>query len=91
MLNLSINVLLVSEQLRYPADDVNWVFSIDGKCVVVTVGPLASAIKIRGSGMGFTWFKLRGLVIFSCYYTHNYCTMEFEEYFGNSDDSIRVY
>lgn len=50
--------MLISEQLRNPADDVNWVF----KCAVVAVGSLAPTIEDSDSGTGFAWFKLRRLV-----------------------------
>jgi len=54
VLDISINVVLVTEQLRNPTDGMNWISSIVGKCAVVVVGPLAPAIKDRGNGTGFT-------------------------------------
>ena len=91
VLDQSINVVLVSEQLRNPTDDMNWVSSNDNKCAVVVVDHSAPPIEDRGSGTGFAWIKLGSLVIYSCYYTPNCSVTEFEEYLGCLDDSIRIH
>ncbi|KAL4084731.1 hypothetical protein QTP88_027651 [Uroleucon formosanum] len=90
VLDQSIGVVLVSEQLRNPTEDVNWVSSDDNKCAVVAVGHSAPPIEDRGSGTGFAWIKLGSLVIYSCYYIPNCSAAEFDYYFGRLDDSIRV-
>ncbi|KAL4083322.1 hypothetical protein QTP88_028651 [Uroleucon formosanum] len=90
VLDQSINVVLVSEQLRNPTDNVNWVSSNDSKCAVVAIDHSTTPIEDRGSGTGFAWINLGSLVIYSCYYTPNCSAAEFEEYLGRLDDSIRV-
>ncbi|XP_022164949.1 uncharacterized protein LOC111029981 [Myzus persicae] len=91
VLDQSLNVVLVSEQLRKPSDDANWVSSNDNKCAAVAVGHSAPPIENKGSGTGFAWIKLGSLVIYSCYYTPNCSAAEFEEYLCCLDESIRVH
>ena len=91
VLEQSISVVLVSEQLRNPTEDANWVSSDDNRCAVVAAGHSALPIEDRGSGTGFAWIKLGRLVIYSCYYTPNCNVAEFEEYLGRLEDSIRVH
>ncbi|KAL4091732.1 hypothetical protein QTP88_026379 [Uroleucon formosanum] len=91
VLDQAISVVLVSEQLRNPMEDANWVSSDDNRCAVVAVGHSAPPIEDRGSGTGFAWIKLESLVIYSCYYTPNCSVAEFEEYLSRLEDSIRVH
>lgn len=91
VLDQSINVVLISKQLRNPADDANWVSSNDNKCASVAVGYSVPPIEDTGSGTGFAWIKLGSLVIYSCYFTPNCSAAEFEEYLGRLDGSIRVH
>ncbi|KAL4090583.1 hypothetical protein QTP88_025387 [Uroleucon formosanum] len=91
VLDQAISVVLVSEQLRNPMEDANWVSSDDNRCAVVAVGHSAPPIEDRSIGTGFAWIKLGSLVIYSCYYTPNCSVAEFEEYLGRLEDSIRVH
>ncbi|KAL4121043.1 hypothetical protein QTP88_013628 [Uroleucon formosanum] len=91
VLDQAISVVFVSEQLRNPMEDANWVSSDDNRCAVVAVGHSAPPIEDRGSGTGFAWIKLGSLVIYSCYYTPNCSVAEFEEYLSRLEDSIRVH
>ncbi|KAL4089758.1 hypothetical protein QTP88_024729 [Uroleucon formosanum] len=91
VLDQAISVVLVSEQLRNPMEDANWVSSDDNRCAVIAVGHSTPPIEDRGSETGFAWIKLGSLVIYSCYYTPNCSVAEFEEYLSRLEDSIRVH
>jgi len=84
---LSVDVILVSDQLRNPQDD-NWIPSQDNKCAVAVVGNFCSPVESRGNGKGFAWARLGEIVYYSCYWTPN-CTLdEFSEFLGQLDASM---
>lgn len=88
---LGIDIVLVSDQLRNPADNARWIPSTDNKCAVSAVSSSVPFFDSSGAGRGFAWIKLRAVVIYSCYYSPTCSLPEYEDFLDQLDSSLRTH
>lgn len=90
-LERSINVVLISDQLRNPIDDDGWVVSGDGGSAVMIGKNSALAVASKGGGRGFAWIRAGGMHVVSCYCPPRWDAVEFDSFLKDLSAVIADY
>lgn len=86
---IGAQVLLISEQNWSPTRDARWTVSSDRTCAVVLTANADFAPDSTGSGRGFAWIQSRSVRIYSCYLSRNDTEVNFENFLGDVEQSVR--
>lgn len=88
IVELNIDVVIVSDYNRPLGQAPRWVPSSDGKCAVYVSGRSAD-VSDQGYGCGFALAKVGGKLFFSCYYTPNCTIQDFDRFLNSLELSVQ--
>lgn len=75
---LDIDLVIASDYNRPLRQAPRWVTSSDKKCGLYVTGRSTATVSDQGSGVGFALAKVGGKLFYSCYYTPNCTTQQFD-------------
>lgn len=79
------DVIIISEQNK---NLPGWYADMEGKAAIALLQNSALD-EVGESGRGFTWIRVKGIRIYSCYISPNITMTEYKEYLENLETSIR--
>ena len=80
-----VEVLAITEPTLQPRD--GWHMDTRGDS---TIKVLVGSATASGKGDGFVWVEVAGVIVYSCYFSPNRPTEEYEEFLSNITRSLRT-
>lgn len=91
ILERSVDIVLISDQIHNPVDDDRWSGSRDSECAIA-IGRSSLLIPERkGAGKGFAWMVTGGMNVVSCYCPPRWSEDEYDRFFEELLETIHTH
>jgi len=85
--DVDADVLCVSEPFVRHGDTDKWVYSLDRKAAVGTSNRCRHTFTDKGSGVGYAWMRVGGIVTYSCYWRPGSPLNEFSAFLDDLENA----